>query len=191
MEGRFLDDDSRQYLAHIASASVRMQAMLRDLLSYSSAVHQTKAKDTIDLGAVLQWSVGNLAQTIGETAAEITWDALPSVSGDFSKLTQLFQNVIGNALKYRSEEPPRIHISCSRAGQEWLITVADNGVGFDPKYAETIFGVFRRLHGRDVPGSGVGLAICRRIVEQHGGRIWAESEPGKGSRFYFTLPVID
>ena len=143
------------------------------------------------LGAVLQWSVGNCAQTVGETAARDHVGPAAPVRGDFSKLTQFFQNLIGNALKYRSEEPPRIHISCSRAGQEWVITVADNGVGFEAKYAETIFGVFRRLHGRDVPGSGVGLAICRRIVEQHGGRIWAESEPGKGSRFYFTLPVIE
>jgi PAS domain S-box-containing protein len=189
-EGK-LDQQSAEFMEHVLDAARRMNFMIRDLLKYSSAVHQAPATDIVDLNGVAGWSLGNLRQRIEETSAEVTLEALPKVRGDFARLSQVMQNLVGNALKYRGPEPLRIRVSAQRNSDEWTVCVEDNGMGFAPEYAETIFGVFRRLHGRDIPGSGIGLAICRRIVEQHGGRIWAESSPGGGARFYFTLPVIE
>jgi two-component system, chemotaxis family, sensor kinase Cph1 len=131
-----------------------------------------------------------LKPSIDGTAAVVTRDALPCIWADGAQLVQLFQNLIGNAIKYRGQAPPRIHLAAEFHGEEWVFSIHDNGIGFDPKHAERIFNVFQRLHDRDqYPGTGIGLAICRKIVERHAGRIWAESEPGRGSRFSFTIPA--
>ncbi|MEO8127608.1 MAG: ATP-binding protein, partial [Bryobacteraceae bacterium] len=132
-----------------------------------------------------------LAQAIEESGATVTHDPLPTIRVDRGQMIRLFQNLIGNALKYRRPDvPPKVHVSAEQEQQEWVVCIKDNGIGFDPKYAASIFAPFKRLHTAvQYPGTGVGLAICRRIVEGHGGRIWAESVPGEGSRFLFTLPV--
>jgi light-regulated signal transduction histidine kinase (bacteriophytochrome) len=133
--------------------------------------------------------MANLEATVTETDAEITQGNLPVVRADEVQLTQIFQNLIGNAIKYRSQEKPRIHIEAVEEDGEWRFCVSDNGIGIDPQYKDRIFGIFKRLHGRELPGTGMGLAICKRILERHGGRIWVESQPGQGSTFYFTLPI--
>ena len=136
------------------------------------------------LGTALQ----NLATTIQESGAVVTQDPLPAVNGDLPQLVSLFQNLIGNSLKFRKEAPPRIHVSAERNGTHWRFSVRDNGIGIAPQYFERIFGVFQRLHTRSqYPGTGIGLAICKKIVERHGGRIWVESVPGEGATFYFSL----
>jgi chemotaxis family two-component system sensor kinase Cph1 len=139
---------------------------------------------------VLEEAFYNLRSAVEETGAELTYDLLPTVTADASQLKRLFQNLIGNAIKFRGKEKPRIHISAEQKGKEWVFSFKDNGIGFDSQFADRIFVVFQRLHTRrEYPGTGIGLAICKKIVEQHGGRIWVESEPRKGSTFYFTLPV--
>ena len=144
----------------------------------------------VDLETVVAQAKQNLEIAIEEKGAAITADPLPTVLGDAGQLTQLFQNLIGNAIRYRSDAPPRIHVAAERSGEGWLFSVQDNGIGIDPQYKEQIFGIFKRLHNATkYLGTGMGLAICRRIVERSGGRIWAESEPGRGSSFFFTLPV--
>jgi len=128
--------------------------------------------------------------TIEESNAIVTHDELPSVMADETQVVQVFQNLIGNAIKFHAEEPPRIHVSAEKNEKEWIFSVRDNGKGIDPQYHERIFVIFQRLQGKgEYPGTGIGLAICKRIIERHGGRIWVESEPGKGSTFYFTIPA--
>jgi light-regulated signal transduction histidine kinase (bacteriophytochrome) len=133
--------------------------------------------------------LSNIGAAIDECGAVITWDALPVVWGDGAQLVQVLQNLIANSLKYRKpDQAPRIHIAGQQGNGEWIISVTDHGIGFDHKDAGIIFGVFKRLHGRKLPGTGIGLAIAKKIVERHGGRIWAESQPGEGARFFFTVP---
>jgi light-regulated signal transduction histidine kinase (bacteriophytochrome) len=139
---------------------------------------------------VLSSVLVNLQLAIRDSHARVTFDHLPTVKMDPGLLTQLLQNLIGNSIKYRGAATPEIHLSAKEAGPEWIFSVRDNGVGVDPRYAEQIFTVFKRLHGSDYPGTGIGLAICRNVVERHGGRIWVESEPGKGATFFFTVPKI-
>jgi chemotaxis family two-component system sensor kinase Cph1 len=131
----------------------------------------------------------NLQLAIESTGARITFDALPTIHMDETQLIQLLQNLISNAIKYRRSVPPEIHISAREAGPEWIFSMRDNGIGIDMKYADQIFAVFKRLHGRDYPGTGVGLAVCKKIVERRGGRIWVESVLGEGSTFYFAIPI--
>jgi light-regulated signal transduction histidine kinase (bacteriophytochrome) len=130
----------------------------------------------------------NLQLAIESTHAVITFDSLPVVYADEPQMIRLLQNLIGNSIKYHGGEPPRIHISARQAGPEWVFSVKDNGIGIDPKYADQIFTVFKRLHGREYPGTGIGLAVCKRIVERHGGRIWVESKLSQGATFYVVLP---
>ncbi|MFN3323974.1 MAG: PAS domain S-box protein [Bryobacteraceae bacterium] len=186
--GDRLDGDARAYLHQIIGSVERMRALILDLLAYSRVITPGSAPfSSVDSNGVLAWTLMNLETAIRDNRAVVTSDPLPCVHGDQTQLVQLFQNLLSNAIKYRTEQDPRIHLSAERRGSEWLFSVRDNGIGIDPKYHERIFGLFKRLHGRDVPGSGLGLSICQRIVEKHGGRIWLESEPGAGATFYFTL----
>jgi len=169
----------------------RMHTMVKDLLSFSNALDSPEnAENFTDATDSLREALANLGAAIRENNAELRFDRLPSVRVRRFHLTQLFQNLIGNALKYRKlDVTPIIQISTESAGDEWVFSVVDNGIGFDPAYAERIFGVFKRLHHHHkYPGTGIGLAICARIVTHYGGRIWAEGEPGKGATFHFTLP---
>ena len=169
----------------------RMHRMVRDLLAFSSALDSAEEIEGVTDAAVsLQDALANLSADITESEAEVRFDALPAVRVQPFHLTQLFQNLIGNALKYRKPDvPPVVQISAEPAGDEWVFSVVDNGIGFNPAYAERIFGVFKRLHHHDkYPGTGIGLAICARIVAHYAGRIWAEGEEGKGATFRFALP---
>jgi PAS domain S-box-containing protein len=186
-----LDDDAREFIGFAVDGAARMKTLINDLLSYSRVGTRGKEFEPTDCEAVLRQALANLAKTIEEQSAVVTHDGLPTVMGDYSQLGQLFQNLIANAIKFRGETAPRVHIAAERNDREWFFCVKDNGIGFEQQFAERIFVIFQRLHGRsEYPGTGIGLAICKRIVERHGGRIWAESEAGKGARFFFTIPVI-
>jgi PAS domain S-box-containing protein len=185
-----LDATADEFISLIADGAVRMQTLINDLLAYSRVGRSGKSLEPVDLTDVFDRAVANLRSSIDDSGASVTRGPLPSVCADASQLTQLFQNLIGNAIKYRGSAPPRIEVAAERRGQEWIFSVRDNGIGFDPKYAERIFIIFQRLHTRDeYPGSGMGLAICKKIIERHGGRIWTESEPGRGACFFFAIPA--
>jgi PAS domain S-box-containing protein len=185
-----LDSQADEYIDYITGATQRMSNLIRDLLAYSRAINVDDLPITrVPLNAAVDWSIMNLNEMLKETGGTIQRDNLPTVTGHEHDFVQLFQNLLSNALKFRGAEPPRVHVSCEERNQEYVISVTDNGVGIPAEHQERIFGVFKRLHGRDVPGTGIGLAICLRIVERNGGRIWVESEPGRGATFRFTLPV--
>ena len=184
-----LDDDGREFMQFILDAVQRMDRLLSDLLTYSHQFRTPeKPHSPVDAEGALEGALLTLDKQIRECGAEITRDPLPSLCFDFNQLSQLFRQLIANAITFRGTEPPRIHISAVQDDDAITFSVRDNGVGIDPQYHNQIFGVFKRLHGREYPGTGIGLAICKRIVEQHGGRIWVESESGKGATFRFTLP---
>ena len=186
-----IDARADRYIGHSVSAVERMYTLINDLLAYSRV--GTRGRDLVptETTNVLDHVLEGLATTIRETAAEITWDPLPTVRADATQLGQLLQNLLGNALKYRGERPPRIHIGVQRQGGHWQFAVRDNGIGIDPEYAERIFLVFQRLHTQDeYSGTGIGLAICEKIVERHGGQLWVESQVGQGATFFFTLPTV-
>jgi PAS domain S-box-containing protein len=173
---------------YIVEGVARMEALLGDLLAYTQ-VANAEPDASVDGGAVLEKALQNLAAGIAESGAVITRDVLPPLFGQESHYVQLFQNLIGNAIKYRGEQTPRVHVGVTEKGGDWLFSVRDNGIGIERQYAQKIFGLFKRLHGKDIPGTGIGLAICSRVVERYGGRIWVESEPGQGAVFFFTLPA--
>ncbi len=184
-----MDAEADEFLGHIEEPIRRMARMIDDLLSYSQIMHENGADyGQVQMSAALDWALENLDQAIRDAGAEIRCGELPCVQGDFGRLGQLWQNLIGNAIKYRGAEPPRVEVGAVRQNGAWLFSVRDNGIGLAPAYQDHIFQPFKRLHGREYPGTGLGLAISRRIVEQHGGRIWVESEPDKGATFWFTLP---
>jgi chemotaxis family two-component system sensor kinase Cph1 len=167
-----------------------MQSLINDLLCYSRVGNEGPPLETTDMEMVLSRVLDNLKVATAESGAVVTHDPLPRVEADSGQLAQLFQNLVSNAIKFHGQAPPRIHVGVSHANGEWLFSVHDNGIGFDAKYADRIFMIFQRLHNRlAYPGTGIGLAICKKIVEHNGGRIWAESEPGQGSTFKFTLPM--
>lgn len=185
-----LDGDAEEFMGFIVQGVQRMHALLSDLLKFSQASsNQEPLQNVADLEKILQEVVSSMIAAIQESGAEVTHDPLPSLVADGVQIGQVFQNLIGNAIKYRSDQPPRVHISAVRESEVWHFKVSDNGLGIDPQYADLVFGIFKRLHGSQYPGTGIGLALCRKIVERHGGRIWVESEPGKGSCFQFTLPI--
>jgi light-regulated signal transduction histidine kinase (bacteriophytochrome) len=188
-KGKF-DKKADEFIEYIIDDVKRMQTLIKDLLEYSRIETKSKIFRVTNCAVVLEEALSNLRSAIEETKAQVTYDLLPTVMADASQLKRLFQNLIGNAIKFRSGETPKIHISARQEGNEWLFSIQDNGIGIDPQYSTRIFVIFQRLHARhEYQGTGVGLAICKKIVERHGGRIWAESEPGKGATFYFTLPV--
>ncbi len=186
--GPQLDDKARQYIDFAVDGAKRMQVLITDLLEFSRVGRGTEGFAQVDIGAVVARAMVNLDQRIVESGATVTAHDLPTVQGDASLLIALFQNLIGNALKYRSEQPPRIDIAATRIDAGWQFTVSDNGIGIDKKYADRIFAIFQRLHLRDqYGGTGIGLALCRRIVEFHGGRIWLAPSDGQGASFQFSL----
>ena len=176
-----------KYASFIQDGVARMQKLIQDLLEYAQASQRTPKHELVDLESAVAQAQKNHQAFMNEAGATITHDPLPTIPADETSILQLFQNLLGNALKYRSTKPPRIHISAVRDGDRWRVSVEDNGIGIDPKYQQQIFEPFHRLHGNKSPGTGMGLAICKRIVERYGGRIWVESRPGVGSTFYFTL----
>jgi PAS domain S-box-containing protein len=185
-----LDSDADEFIGYAVDGATRMQRLIQDLLVYSRVNTQGQAFEPTSVEAVLDAALGNLRAAVEESRAVVTHDPLSTVMADERQLLQLFQNLLSNALKFRGEQPPRVHVSAERRGSEWLFSVRDNGIGIDPQYAERIFVVFQRLHNMaEYPGTGIGLAICKKIVERHGGRIWMESQLGKGATFYFTLPT--
>lgn len=187
--GEGLDQRSRDYLQLSLAASRRMRQLIDDLLTYSRVGTEGREFQEVDAEEVMDQAIANLRGAIERQGAEVTRDALPTIRGDPTLLAQLFQNLIGNAVKFHGPQPPRVHVSCTEAGGEWTFAVRDNGIGIDPEYAERVFVIFERLNAREkYPGTGIGLAICKRVVERHGGRIWCRSEPGQGTTFYFTIP---
>ncbi|MGA2429331.1 MAG: PAS domain S-box protein [Candidatus Acidiferrum sp.] len=185
-----LDADADEFIAYAVDGSNRMQGLIQDLLTYSRAGAAGKTLIEISSENALNEALTNLRATIQESGAVVTHDALPAITTDDTQLAQLFQNLVGNAIKYRSAAVPCVHVSAAKnGGKEWVFSVRDNGMGIDPQYFERIFILFQRLHGReDFKGTGIGLAICKKILERLGGRIWVESQPEKGSTFYFALP---
>ena len=184
-----LDAAANKYIAYAVDGANRMQRLIEDLLAYSRVGTRAKGFAPVDCAAVLDQALANLKASIEQSGAVVTHDPLPTVVHDKLLLVQLFQNLIGNAIKFHVEAPPRIHVSAEQKGDEWVLAVRDNGIGIDPQYAERIFTIFQRLHtNEEYAGTGIGLAICKKIVERHGGRIWVESHPGNGSTFCFTIP---
>ncbi|MGK7900826.1 MAG: ATP-binding protein [Hormoscilla sp.] len=185
-----LDRDAKEFIGFAVEGVTHMQKLIDDLLAYSRVGTRGKEFAPIVVETVLDRALTNLQIRIAESGAVITTDPLPTLNGDSTQLIQLFQNLIGNAIKFRSDQPPQIHIGAKQQSHEWLFSVRDNGIGIDPQFADRIFTIFQRLHARDeYPGTGIGLAVCKKIVDRHGGRIWVESELGQGSTFYFTLPI--
>jgi len=183
-----LDEIADQYINYITNSVTRMELLIQDLLTYSRVNRDNSEIIPVDLNTVLVQTLNDLSLTIEANQAQITADPLPIVAANPRKMGQLFQNLISNALKFRRDIPPQIHISAQSHNDFWLITVSDNGIGIQPEYADRVFEIFQRLHSRSqYLGTGIGLAICRKIVECQGGKIWLESEFGQGTTFYFTL----
>ena len=188
--GPKLDNDAREFIAFAVEGATRMQTLVQDLLALSRVGSRGRNLEVVRLGEAVDRAVANLELVIEENGALVSHDELPEVMADSLQMMQLFQNLIGNGIKFKGAEPPLVYISAARNATEWTLSVRDNGIGFEPQYAERIFAVFQRLHSRDeFQGNGIGLAICRKIVERHQGRIWAESQPGSGATFYFTVPA--
>ncbi len=197
-----LDSDADEFIAYAVDGATRMQKLINDLLSYSRVTTHGKDFEAIDSAAVLDRALRSLQAAVEESDAVVTYNPMPTVMADSLQLEQLFQNLLNNAIKFRSDEPPRVHVSAERIENSkiciphseietgWVFSVRDSGIGIDPEYADRIFVIFQRLHTREeYPGTGIGLALCKKIVERHGGRIWVESQPGKGATFYFIMPM--
>ena len=193
MERRYkdsLDDDADDFIEYIVENAKRMKHLIDDLLEYSRVTSQAKEFENVDLEKVLDIVLTNLSVSIAENNVKVTHESLPTVFADKNQMLQVFQNLITNAIKFRGEKPPEINISAQKGEREWTFAVKDNGIGIESNHQKQIFEVFKRLHTREeYPGTGIGLSIVQKIIKHHGGRIWVESEPGKGSTFYFTIPI--
>ncbi|MFF2860776.1 ATP-binding protein [Streptomyces rubiginosohelvolus] len=190
--GTELDDRGKQYIAFAVDGAKRMQVLINDLLTFSRVGRVHESWKPVDLGRSLDRALANLAAAVEESGAVVERpEELPELVGDATALTMVWQNLVGNAVKFRHpDRPPRITVDCEREDENWHLTVSDNGIGIAPEFADKVFVIFQRLHARDeYDGTGIGLALCRKIIEFHGGRIWLEPEPGEGTRIHFTLPV--
>jgi signal transduction histidine kinase len=186
-----LDAKADEFISYIVEGVQRLQILIKDLLEYSQI--ETKAKNIkpTDCSFIVEEAMSNLKTAMDESNAVVTYNKLPTIMSDPQQIISLFQNLIDNAIKFRSNKAPRVRISADRKGNEWIFSIRDNGIGIDPENFEKIFVMFQRLHGSaDFPGTGIGLSICKKIIERHGGRIWVESEPGKGATFFFVIPSI-
>ncbi len=189
--GEELPEEVAEDLHYITSAASRMQHLVQDLLAFSRAGRAAVKKEPVSLDNCMAHAIDALRMRIEETGATIHCKSLPTVLGDATLLTQLYQNLLGNALKFVGSNQPEIHITVQQAGDMWTLGIRDNGIGIEPEYMEQIFKPFKRLHGMaEYEGTGIGLSICQKAVERHGGRIWVDSEPGEGCYFQFTLPVM-
>jgi light-regulated signal transduction histidine kinase (bacteriophytochrome) len=188
-----LDDEAGKILSYMSDAAERMSRLIRDLLAYSQMVQADTRTTSVHLDEDFESAVSLLRGSIEAAGAVVTHDALPTVRADRDQMVRLFANLLGNAIKFRKpDQPPRVHVSCERQGRDWIVRVADNGIGFPQEQAVSLFAPFRRLHSAsDYPGTGIGLAACKRIVEGYGGQIGAESQLGQGATFWFTVPAAD
>ena len=187
-----LDADAEQFMHYIRDGVSRMQQLITDLLSYSRLGTRGKPFGPVKVEAVLEHATANLKPLIDQNSAVVAHQTLPEVQGDETQLVQLFQNLIGNAVKFHGDRRPEVDVSAKRENGHWLFAVHDNGIGIERQYWDQIFVIFQRLHTRQkYPGTGIGLAVCKRIIERHGGRIWLDSQPDRGTTFYFTLPQLD
>ena len=187
-----LDKEAAEFIGYALDGARRMKALIDDLLAYSRVGTRLEPFVPVDCEKVLAETLQGLRLAVEESGAVITHDPLPVVRAGKLELELLLQNLLSNALKFRNAAPPRVHLSAQQRGTEWLFSVRDNGIGIDPQHAERIFIIFQRLHTREeYPGTGIGLAICKKIVERHGGRVWVEAAPGRGATFFFTLPAGD
>ncbi|MDM8549050.1 response regulator [Desulfobacterales bacterium HSG2] len=185
-----LDSDADDFIAFAVDGAVRMHTLLKEMLAFSRVGTRGKPFGPVEAEHILEQTLTDLSVSIRESGAVVTHDALPRVIADASQLARVFQNLIANAVKFRGEEPPRIHITAEKNDGEWVFSFKDNGIGIAPKYSDRIFVIFQRLHTREeYPGTGMGLAMCKKIVERHAGRLWVESREGAGSTFYFTIPI--
>jgi light-regulated signal transduction histidine kinase (bacteriophytochrome) len=185
-----LDADGEEFMRFALDGARRGQQLINDLLAFSRVGTRGRPLRPTDCEAVLEDALRSLELAVEESGAAVTHAPLPTVMGDGAQLSLVMQNLVGNALKFRGQDPPRVHVSAERRGGEWVLAVRDNGLGIAPEYFDRIFLIFQRLHTREeYPGTGIGLAIAKRIVERHGGRIWVESAPGQGSTFRFSVPA--
>ena len=185
-----LDENADKYIHYAVDGALRMQTLVQDLLAFSRVGRQGNDLQVIDCNAIVEAALKNLHTAIEASSAQVVLEQLPTVVADASQLVQVFQNLIGNAIKFRGPAPPKVRVSARKNNHRWLFSVTDNGIGIAPEHAEIIFTIFKRLHTcAEYPGSGIGLAICKKVIEQHGGQIWVESQTGQGSAFNFTLPV--
>ena len=188
LHGNSVDQTTERCLGYLRDGVTRMESLIHDVEEYGYEGLRELDLQEVDLEAVLLDAQNRLSDQLKKNEAIVTHDPLPSIRGDFVGLATVFRSLIGNACKFRSSAAPQVHIGAKRQGSEWVLSIRDNGLGFRPVYAERIFQPFERLNGKEYPGSGLGLALSRTILERHGGRIWAESEPGAGSTFWVSLP---
>jgi light-regulated signal transduction histidine kinase (bacteriophytochrome) len=185
-----LDSEANEFIGYVVDGAKRMQSQIKDLLAYSRVNTQGNSFKATNCSDIFETALTNLSGIIEENGATVTRESLPTLPADASQLVSVFQNLIGNGIKYRGDEPPRINVSAVRSKNKWLFSFMDNGIGIKSEFGERIFEIFQRLHSKTkYAGTGIGLAICKNVIERHGGRIWVESEPGKGSIFYFTIPA--
>lgn len=184
-----LDGDADKFINYVVDGAVRMQTLIKDLLAYSRVGREELSLEQTNFNALMKQTLEDMEASIRESGAEVMHDPLPSLMANPSQINHLLQNLISNAIKFRSKEPPRIHVSAEKKNGEWVFSIRDNGIGIEPQYAERIFIIFQKLHSRgEYPGNGIGLAVCKKIVERHGGRIWVDSQIGCGAAFFFTIP---
>jgi signal transduction histidine kinase len=187
-----LDSDAEEFINFAVDGAGRMEQLIEDLLLYGRVGIRDLFFKPVQCEMVLTRALDNLQRALQETGALVTHDPLPTVKGDDTQLVQVFQNLIGNGIKFRGKMTPSVHVSIKEKTEDWVFAIQDNGIGIDPQYADRIFVIFQRLHSHaEYPGSGIGLAICKKVIENHDGRIWFESQPGEGTTFYFTIPKSD